>query len=201
MPRARNTAVTAGLMAVAVALGGCTGDTAGHGAVDIGGQFEFHSPGGQTVITYDAADRAPIGDISGEALSNQGETISLADYDGQVVVLNTWGSWCAPCRSEAPELEMIQEKLQATGAGTMLGINVRDHARDAPQDFVDNFDVSYPSVYDPPFRTAAALGGIPTSVVPTTIVLDKQHRPAAVFLRQVAAHEVLDIALPLAEED
>ena len=48
--------------------------------------------------------------------------------------------------------------------------------------------------------TAAQLGGVPASVIPTTIVLDKQHRPAAVFLREITADEVLDVALPLVEE-
>lgn len=45
-----------------------------------------------------------------------------------------------------------------------------------------------------------ALGGVPTSVIPTTIVLDRSHRPAAVFLREVTADDILDVALPLAEE-
>ena len=60
--------------------------------------------------------------------------------------------------------------------------------------------MEYPSIYDPPFRSAAALGGIPTSVVPTTIILDKQHRPAAVFLREVTDQDILDAALPLLDE-
>src|SRR5699024_12085049 len=65
--------------------------------------------------------------------------------------------------------------------------------------FTDNA-VTYPSIYDPPFLTAVALGGVPTSVIPTTIVLDREHRPAAVFLREVTADDILDVALPLAEE-
>ena len=60
--------------------------------------------------------------------------------------------------------------------------------------------MTYPSIYDPPFRIAAALGGVSTSVIPTTIVLDRSHRPAAVFLRGVAVDDILDVALPLAEE-
>lgn len=60
--------------------------------------------------------------------------------------------------------------------------------------------VTYPSIYDPPFRIAAALGGVSTSVIPTTIVLDRSHRPAEVFLREATADDFLDVALPLAEE-
>lgn len=82
----------------------------------------------------------------------------------------------------------------------MLGINVRDYNQTIAQDFVTDNGVTYPSIYDPPFRSAAALGGMPTSVIPTTIVLDRSHRPAAVFLREVTADDILDIALPLVEE-
>ena len=53
--------------------------------------------------------------------------------------------------------------------------------------------MTYPSVYDPPFKTAAYLGGVPSSVIPTTIVLDKQHRPAAVFLREITADDLLEV--------
>ena len=60
--------------------------------------------------------------------------------------------------------------------------------------------MTYPSIYDPPFRIAAALGGVSPSVIPTIIVLDRSHRPAAVFLREVTADDILDVALPLAEE-
>ena len=58
----------------------------------------------------------------------------------------------------------------------MVGINVRD-TQSLAQDFIVDNALSYPSIYDPPFRTAALLGGVPASVVPTTIILDKQHRP------------------------
>lgn len=81
----------------------------------------------------------------------------------------------------------------------MLGINVRDYNQTIAQDFKLDNAVTYPSVYDPPFRFAAALG-VPTPVIPTTIVLDRSHRPAAVFLREVTADDILDVALPLAEE-
>ena len=76
----------------------------------------------------------------------------------------------------------------------MLGINVRDPQKDAARDFVVDNGVTYPSIYDPPFRTAAALGGIPATVIPTTIVLDKQqHRPAAVFLTEVTVDDLRPI--------
>ena len=82
----------------------------------------------------------------------------------------------------------------------MLGINVRDHSAEAARDFVTDNGISYPSIYDPPFKTAAALGGVPASVVPTTIVLDRQHRPAAVFVREITAKELMETVQPLLDE-
>lgn len=96
----------------------------------------------------------------------EGEKISLSDFEGEVVVVNAWGQWCAPCRTEVDDLQLVQETLDLLG-GTVLGIKL-DNA------------VTYPSIYDLPFRLAAALGGVPTSVIPTTIVLDRSHRSAAV---------------------
>ena len=84
--------------------------------------------------------------------------------------------------------------------GTVLGINVRDFNADAARDFLADNGLTYPSIYDPPFKTAAAMGGVPASVIPTTIVLDKQHRPAAVFLREVTAKDLLEVTKPLVEE-
>jgi peroxiredoxin len=130
----------------------------------------------------------------------EGETINLDDFAGQVVVLNAWGQWCAPCRAEVDDLQNAQQALEPLG-GTVLGINVRDYNQTIAQDFITDNGVTYPSIYDPPFRTAAALGGVPTSVIPTTIILDRQHRPAAVFLREVNEQDILDVALPLAEAD
>ncbi|MGP6174809.1 TlpA family protein disulfide reductase [Corynebacterium sp. A21] len=200
MFRSKVAIAVATLALSALALGACSiEDSATQNAVASGGTFEFHSPGGQTVITYEKGERKPLPSFSGESLMSEGEEISLDDFAGEVVVLNAWGQWCAPCRSESDDLQIVHEELQKTG-GTLLGINVRDYNQSIAQDFVTDNGLSYPSIYDPPFRSAVALGGVPTSVIPTTIVLDKQHRPAAVFLREVTYQDVLDVALPLTEE-
>ena len=198
--RRTRAAAAAVVATAALTLTACTTDSdSAQNAVAVGGTFQFHSPGGQTEIFYAEDERAPLPDFSGESLMDEGETISLDDYAGEVVVLNSWGQWCAPCRSEADDLQVIQEELEPLG-GTVLGINVRDYNQTIAQDFITDNGVTYPSIYDPPFRTAAALGGVPTSVIPTTIVLDTEHRPAAVFLREVTSQDILDVALPLAQE-
>lgn len=177
----------------------CSSGEGAQNAVALGGTFQFHSPGGQTEIFYDEEQRAPLPNFSGPSLMEEGEEINLSDFDSEVVVLNAWGQWCAPCRAEVDDLQIVQETLEPLG-GTVLGINVRDYNQTIAQDFILDNGVTYPSIYDPPFRTAASLGGIPTSVVPTTIILDREHRPAAVFLREVDADDILDVALTLAEK-
>ena len=191
-------------IAIAVVVAGftlsaCTSDNADQ-AVAQGGTFEFISPGGQTVIEYPAEERKPLQDFSGESLQEEGKTISLSDFKDEIVVLNSWGQWCAPCRSESDDLQRVQDELDKRGTGTILGINVRDYNPDISRDFVKDNGITYPSLYDPPFKTAAALGGVLTSVVPTTIVLDKQHRPAAVLLKETTDQELLGIIDKLEKE-
>ena len=187
--------VAAVCCAAALVVSACS-----NASTDQGGTFSFHSPGGQTEITYDEAERQPLSGFEGESLMEPDETIALSDFEGQIVVLNAWGQWCAPCRAEVDDLQAVHERLQAQGDGTVLGINVRDSNAEIARDFVKDNGVTYPSIYDPPFKTAASLGGVPSSVIPTTIVLDKQHRPAAVFLREITADDLIEVVDRLVEE-
>ena len=199
----RRRAVGAVLAAAAIALplAGCSQDADNaQNAVATGGNFEFITPGGEKVINYEESERKPLRTFSGEDVRDRDKTISLEDYEGEIVVLNSWGQWCAPCRAEADDLQEIHTELQKRDLGTVLGINVRDYNPQVSNDFLKDNGLTYPSIYDPPFKTAAALGGVPTSVVPTTIVLDKQHRPATVFLRSITAQDVMDVVDKLEKE-
>ncbi|GAB0108513.1 TlpA disulfide reductase family protein [Nocardia sp. JMUB6875] len=197
-PFRRAAALLAALCAAAV-LAGCS--TAGKDAVAQGGTFDFVSPGGKTEIFYDPPSaRGTIGKLSGPDLMHDGKTASVDDFPGKVVVLNIWGQWCGPCRAEAPALEQVYDASKDKGVA-FLGINVRDNQKDKAQDFVTDNKVGYPSIYDPSMRSLLALGGkFPTSVIPTTIVLDKQHRVAAVFLRSLLAEDLQPVVDRLAGE-
>ena len=187
--------------AIALPLAGCSQDADNaQNAVATGGNFEFITPGGEKVINYEESERKPLRTFSGEDVRDTDKTISLEDYEGEIVVLNSWGQWCAPCRAEADDLQEVHSELQKRKIGTVLGINVRDYNPQVSNDFLEDNGLKYPSIYDPPFKTAAALGGVPTSVVPTTIVLDKQHRPATVFLRSITAQDVMDVVDKLEKE-
>lgn len=162
--------------------------------------YSFAAPGGQTRILYDpppVRGRAP--DLAGEQVLEPGRSVSTADFPGQVMVINVWGSWCGPCRRETPALERVFTQTHASGV-QFLGVDVRDEVRSAAEDFLRDRAVTYPSIYDPPGRSLFALRGYPRNVVPSTIVLDRQHRVAAVFLTALTADDLLPLVQRLAAE-
>jgi len=184
--------------AVATLVGGCsTGDD----AVAQGGTFEFVAPGGKTDITYDPPQsRGQPGAVSGPDLMDTTRTISLNDFTGKVVVINIWGQWCGPCRAEITQLQRVYEATRDQGVA-FLGIDVRDSDIDAPRDFITDRKITFDSIYDPAMRTMIAFGGkYPTTVIPSTVVLDRAHRVAAVFLRELLADDLLPVVQRLAAE-
>jgi thiol-disulfide isomerase/thioredoxin len=184
------------LLAVALAalfLAGCSSTKE---AVATGGDFQFVAPGGRTTILYDPPEsRGTVGGISGDSLLHDGATVGLDDHAGKVVVVNIWGSWCGPCREEMPGLQFVQEQ---TGAA-VLGIDVRDE-RQAAADFVRDRGVTFDSIFDPPGRVLARLSGYPRNTVPSTLVLDKQHRVAAVYLTTIRVPELIPVVQRLQAE-
>jgi thiol-disulfide isomerase/thioredoxin len=184
--------------AAIVALAGCsTGDD----AVAQGGTFEFVAPGGKTDIFYDPPEsRGRPGQLTGPELMDSAKTISLEELAGKVVVINVWGQWCGPCRTEITQLQKVYDATRKQGVA-FLGIDVRDNNRDAAKDFIVDRKVTFPSIYDPPMRTMIAFGGkYPTTVIPSTVVLDRQHRVAAVFLRELLAEDLQPVVERLAAE-
>jgi thiol-disulfide isomerase/thioredoxin len=186
-------AVLAAAVAALLLLAGCS---ASRDAVVTDGTFQLVAPNGQTTILYDPpASRGKVTGISGDSLLHDGATTGLQDFTGQVVVVNIWGSWCGPCREEMPGLQLVQ---QQTGAG-VLGIDVRD-VRDAASDFVRDRGITFDSIFDPAGRSLMSLSGYPRNVVPSTIVLDKQHRVAAVYLTTIQVAELIPLVQRLQAE-
>lgn len=188
-------AVASALLA-AIAVGGCaTGESAAAG----GDMFEFVAPGGQTKIFYDPpSSRGRVGEMAAVSVADPNRQIALSDFAGQVVVLNVWGSWCGPCREEAPDLQQVQDLTRKSGV-TVLGIAVRDDP-DSAADFLRNRGLTYPSLFDRPARTLQALRGFPRNTVPSTLVLDRSHRVAAVYLTTVRVSELMPVVQRIAAE-
>jgi thiol-disulfide isomerase/thioredoxin len=122
-----------------------------------------------------------------------GEPLSLADFQGQVVVVNVWGSWCAPCRAEAPMLAEAARDL-ADRDVAFLGIDSRDPSESAARAFVRRFDIPYPSIYDQQGSTLLAFRGtLSPNAIPSTVIIDRQGRVAASVLGEVSRTTLYDL--------
>lgn len=110
-----------------------------------------------------------------------GGRFDSADAAGRVIVYNVWGSWCAPCRKEAPALAAASRATARTAV--FVGINTRDVDRAPAQAFVRAFGVPYANVYDPDGRLLLAFGtSLPPQYIPSTLVVDREGRVAARIL-------------------
>ena len=184
------------LLGAALLLGGCS---TGEGtAVDVnnGGQFRFvaGTPSGE-VIPED--ERATAPGFTGELLG--GGDFDSADLTGDIAVLNFWGSWCAPCRDETPEFQEVYTEVRDQGV-QFLGLNVKETDAQFAQAFVDSFGIEFPSVYDPRGEVALAFRDYPANAVPSTIVLDREYRVAAVYTSQISQEDLRTVLDRLLEE-
>jgi thiol-disulfide isomerase/thioredoxin len=150
------------------AIGQVTG-TGGSGYVSGGAASHYYAPGSRPL--------APK--VTGTTLT--GRRFSLAADRGSVVVLNFWGSWCPPCRREAPALAALARNLGSDGV-RFVGVDIRDTVASA-EAFEQTFDVGYPSVNDPGGLVALAFHGtVPPNAFPSTLVIDRTgHIAASVF--------------------
>ena len=123
---------------------------------------------------YPAGPYAPA--VSGPLVGSG--RLSLRADRGHVVVLNFWGSWCPPCRAEAPSLAQLAS--QFTGSGVrFLGVDIRDSTATA-QAFMSDFRISYPSLNDPADSIALDFRStVPPTGIPTTLVIARNGRIAA----------------------
>ncbi len=106
-----------------------------------------------------------------------GGEVSLADLQGQVVVLNFWASWCPPCREEAPMLEAVWQRYRGQRV-TVIGVDYQDTEAPALA-FIEEFGITYPNGPDTRSRIAKSYG---VQGVPETFVITGEGEIAEVFI-------------------
>lgn len=126
-------------------------------------------------------DRVAAPAIHGDYMTGGG-SFALSQHKGQVVVINFWASYCAPCRSEAPELEKVLAATKADGV-TFVGVNVRDQ-RDPANAYLADVKPTYGSIFDPAGELALDFD-VPPNSIPATLVVDRSGKLAAVLRMEI----------------
>ncbi len=166
-------AVAAALVAVtALALTACGSGPIAQNTPASNGQGFVAGTAGVTVFGHNPP-LAPR--VSGTTLG--GARLSLAQFRGHVVVLNFWGSWCTPCRAEAPVLATLSQHFGPSGV-RFLGVDIRDTPATA-EAFERDFRITYPSLSDPGDQIALDFTAtVPPAGIPTPLVISRR-RPIA----------------------
>ncbi|MEU6350200.1 TlpA disulfide reductase family protein [Streptomyces sp. NPDC047072] len=192
--RTRAALLTAGTAAAALTLSACSsGGTSGGG-----GDTNFIM-GKDGISTVKKGERAAAPDLSGKTVD--GKQLDVEDYKGKVVVLNVWGSWCAPCRAEAPGLEKVAKDLADDGV-QFVGINTRDTSVANARAFEQDYDVSYQSLYDPTGKLMLRFkkGTLNPQAVPSTLVIDREGKIAARSLAALSEEKLRTMIAPVLAE-
>jgi len=128
-----------------------------------------------------------------------GGTWRLFDHHGQVVVVNYWASWCAPCWEETPTLQRLSHELGPSGlaiVGVAMDEGDSDHVDAEIRRFVHTLNVDYPIAL-PVLLSQMAYG---MDGLPTTILVDRQGRVAKVYTGAIQERELkTDVKALLAE--
>ncbi|MER7763094.1 TlpA disulfide reductase family protein [Streptomyces sp. NPDC097619] len=193
--RGRASLLTAVTVASALALTACGGSDGG-GATGGSGTNFVQSDGGISRVAK--ADRAPAPKLDGKTI--EGDTLDVTSLKGKVVVLNVWGSWCAPCRAEAPHFAKVSKELKPRGV-EFVGINIRN-TTSAAKEFDEEFGIDYPSLHDPDSKLLLRFpkGTLSLQTIPSTLVLDREGKIAARALIGLGEDQLRKLIAPVAAE-
>jgi thiol-disulfide isomerase/thioredoxin len=179
-----------GVRGLAAALGGvlllagCSSSGGSAGARVSGSQStSADAAQGVGVTRFAPGERPTVPDLSGTTLD--GSTFRLSSLHGSVVVLNVWASWCEPCRDESPLLAKVATATRGAGV-RFVGIDEQDRA-EAARAFAASAGADYPHLVDSAGSLLASLRIVPSSGIPSTLVLDRQGEVAARVIGPVDA--------------
>ncbi|MGX1636937.1 TlpA family protein disulfide reductase [Streptomyces sp. 021-3] len=192
----RRLSLTASAAVAALLLTAC-GE--GNGGTTQSGSGANYVAGKDGIATVDKGERKDAPAIGGETLD--GATFDLADHKGKVVVVNVWGSWCAPCRAEAPNLVKVAEDTADQGV-QFVGINTRDSNKGPAIAFEKDYEVGYPSLYDPQGKQILRFprGSLSPQAIPSTVVIDRDGKIAARTLQAVSEKQLRAMIDPVLAE-
>ena len=159
---------------LAVALVGFSLAACGGTSALTGDQTGFVSADGSAVLR-DVSARGDAVSLTVPVIASS-EEWNLADHRGEVVLLNAWGPWCAPCRKEVPQLQKLSDSLKSRGL-LIVGLATRTNDT-AVLAFADKNGVTLPQLADFDSAALASLRGIPSATVPGTIFIDREGRIA-----------------------
>ncbi|MFC0600683.1 TlpA family protein disulfide reductase [Streptomyces palmae] len=197
-PRRLATRRRATVLATGAAVAALTLTACGAGASGGSSDTKFvQGKGG--VDTVRKGDRIPAPELSGETVD--GAKLDVSSFKGKIVVLNFWGSWCAPCIAEADNFVKVAKDTKDKGV-QFVGINTRDADPANARKFEKDRGVPYPSLYDPIGRLTLRFpkGSLNPQAIPTTIVLDRDGKIAARALRPLSEEALRDMVEPLIAE-
>ncbi|HWM35921.1 MAG TPA: TlpA disulfide reductase family protein [Streptomyces sp.] len=175
-------------------LAGCGKDETGSSS----GDTKFVQGTGK-IAKVKSGERQPAPNISGKGVD--GDRLELSDYKGKIVVLNVWGSWCAPCRAEAPNLAKVAKETKGKDV-QFLGINTRDLDRANAKAFERNYGVDYPSFFDPSGKLILRFpkDSLSPQAIPSTLILDREGKIAVRALKELSEKELRSALDPLTAE-
>ena len=105
----------------------------------------------------------------------KGNYESLDSFRGQVVVLNFWATWCAPCRVEMPSFEKLYRRYRSEGVA-VLAVTLDKNAGPKIKSFVDEYELSFPILLDEKGEVERLY---PSMTIPFTYVIDREGRVVA----------------------